>query len=158
MLFGRAAFRRCIGFGVVVFFNATASAYAATRLADLAPADFYFGRAHMSPIEVSNRIRHGAEAVRRDRLEARRDLGMLLLAQEAIEDWASRYPRDPWIARDERKLAAIFVRIGMIDARSGARRCDRVLAHTGHLGSVSHPVRVANAKPKRKHHRFLGFM
>ena len=95
---------------------------------------------------MSNRIRHGAEAVRRDRLEARRDLGMLLLAQEAIEDWASRYPRDPWIARDERKLAAIFVRIDMIDARSGARRCDRVLAHTGRLASVSHPV-----------HRFLGF-
>lgn len=134
-------------------------AQAATRMSDLAPADEYFGRAHMSPIEVSNRIRHAQDAARRGRGEVRRDAGMLFLTQDAVEAWSRRFPRDPWVAKDERKLAPLFASLRTSDGDAGARRCNVVLARVGSpqvVASASHAKHGKSAK--KKHHRFLGMI
>ena len=127
----------------------------------------------MSPIEVSNRIRHGAQLGKEDRLMARRNAGMLLLTQDAIESWSRRYPRDPWIVRDERKLAPLFTDLETSEGDRGVRRCQDVLARTGRPQVVAnasraashrrsaygaHRSHIAHAKKKRKRRRVLGFL
>lgn len=55
----------------------------------------------MSPLEITNRIRDAE----RGRGESYRGL---MSTQAAIEDWAFKYPADPWIAPREDRIARLF--------------------------------------------------
>jgi hypothetical protein len=135
-------FRSLGAFALAVVAASTAS-QAATRTSDLAPVDRYFGRAGMSPLEIANRIRHGEDLARIDPAGARRNVGMLLLTQDAVESMARQYPRDPWVARDEHRLEPLFARMHTPQGAAGDRRCRTVLARIGS------PMRVAVATRPR---------
>lgn len=90
----------------------TTSANSRTRLA---PADEYFGRMKMSPLEITNRIN--------DAERGRASYIGLLNTQGAIEDWAGKYPADPWIAPREFRMARLFARLHSAAAASAAARC-----------------------------------
>lgn len=137
----------------------------------LAPLDEYFGRAQMSPIEITNRI-HNAE-----RRGASYD--SLLNVQDAIEDWVRLYPADPWIPAREYRMSHLFVRLHSRSGTSEAARC-RALLHADFARNrytiaaereAKPPRAVAKAAPKasaspkpiekkapRKRHRFLGIV
>lgn len=78
-----------------------ASATTASAHVKLAPADEYFGRMKMSPLEITNHI---ADGERR-----RAGYSVLTLTQNAIEDWTSKYPADPWIPSREFRLTQLFL-------------------------------------------------
>lgn len=81
----------------------------------LAPADEYFGPTKMSPLEITNRI-HDAE-IRGGSYRG------LMSTQAAIEDWASKYPADPWIAPREYRMTLLFQRLHSPDGSAEAVRC-----------------------------------
>jgi len=87
----------------------------AQPISQLAPADEYFGRARMSPLEITNRIR---DAERRGP-----SYRGLLNAQAALEDWTRKYPRDPWIAPREYRLWHLFARLHSRDGNAEAAHC-----------------------------------
>ena len=78
----------------------------------LAPADEYFGRFRMSPLEITNRI-NDAE---------RRGAGYrgLVNTQDAIEDWTAKYPADPWIAPREYRMSRLFAHLRSADGNAEA--------------------------------------
>jgi hypothetical protein len=118
----------------------------------LAPADEYFGRTHMSPLEITNRIgdaeRHGAS------------YRGLMTTQSAIEDWTRKYPDDPWIPQREYRMSHLFARLHSHDGDAEASQC-RTFMRTHFPGDKytiaseheTHPT--AKAAAKKKHH-FLG--
>lgn len=86
---------------------------------------------------------------------------MLLLTQDALEDWSRRYPRDPWIVRDEHKLAPLFGDLETDEGNAGMHRCNGVLVRVGASPVLArtrapHVRHVANAKRKPK--RLFGFL
>lgn len=100
-----------------------------------APLDEYFGRMHMSVLEITNRI-HDAEAVaslRGRRLAERFEI--LSLTQSAIEDWAAKYPGDPWIPQREFALYHLFWAMHTTPAMAAGDRC-RTLLFTRYANST----------------------
>jgi hypothetical protein len=94
----------------------------------LAPADEYFGRFAMSPLEITNRIR---DAERRGP-----SYQGLVNTQAAIEDWTRKYPRDPWIPPREYRIARLFARIRSHAAQREAAHCRAFLR--AHFASISY--------------------
>lgn len=80
-------------------------------LAEMAPADEYFGRFKMSILEIRNRL---------DAMEGRLDqdmlrpgtIGELDNLRDAILDWKHKYPHDPWLRRSLERLAREYHRAG----------------------------------------------
>jgi hypothetical protein len=92
----------------------------------LAPADEYFGRFGMSPLEITNRIR---DAERRGP-----SYQGLLNTQAAIEDWTRKYPLDPWIPPREYRIARLFARLHSHAGQVEAAHCRAFLR--AHFASV----------------------
>jgi hypothetical protein len=136
------------------FLLAAATAQSRSRLA---PADEYFGRLRMSPLEITNRIndaeRHGAS------------YRGLVNTQNAIEDWTAKYPGDPWIAPREYRMSRLFAHLHSADGNAEAGHCRAFLrAHFPGTSSSVAAARdestgakhVSSKKPIKKKHRFLG--
>jgi hypothetical protein len=127
------------------------SAESRTRLA---PADEYFGRANLSPIEITNRI---ANAERRGS-----SYGALMTTQAAIEDWTRKYPGDPWIPPREYRMSHLFARLHSRDGKAEAAWCRAYLQV--HFPGTRYAVvaeREGSAAPKsttKKKHHFLGLL
>ena len=144
-----------------------APAHAGARLA---PADEYFGRAKMSPLEITNRIR--------DAERGRSSYAGLITTQAAIEDWTQKYPDDPWIPSREYRISHLFAGLHSSRGNAEASHC-RAFLHAHFSGSsyaiaaqrdaaprkskvpakatVAKTSRVTPARePAKKHHRFLG--
>jgi hypothetical protein len=90
-------------------------ALGAASLSQVAPADEYFGRARMSPLEITNRI---SDAERRGPT-----YGGLKAAQAALEDWTRKYPADPWIPQREYRMSHLFARLHSRDGNALAAWC-----------------------------------
>jgi hypothetical protein len=139
----------------------------------LAPADEYFGRMQMSPIEITNRIN---DAERRGP-----SYGGLVNTQAAIADWTRKYPDDPWIPSREYRMERLFERLHSRNGNAEAADCrafmrvhfpgDRYTvaaqrdAGTQVARKAATPVKqTASAKrtvaknATKKHHRFLGIL
>lgn len=63
-----------------------------------APADEYFGRLKMSYLGMNNTFRDSAISAGEHTTDGR-IVGKVALAEDALEDWARKYPRDPQLAR-----------------------------------------------------------
>jgi hypothetical protein len=94
---------------------AFACASSALAESQSAPADEYFGRPQMSPLEITNRInaaeRGGASYWR------------LMATQSAIEDWERRYPNDPWIPSREYRMSHLFLHLDSSAGSAEAHQC-----------------------------------
>ncbi len=89
-------------------------------ISDLAPADEYFGREHISPLG----IRHTIFSLKDDLHHARRrpdaiahDAG---LVQDAVTDWAQRFPRDSWLPATLWNLAVLYEELPGTQAHDSA--------------------------------------
>ncbi|HZV76507.1 MAG TPA: hypothetical protein VFF63_01965, partial [Candidatus Babeliales bacterium] len=96
----------------------------------LAPADEYFGRFRMSPLEITNRIN---DAERRGA-----SYRGLVNTQDAIEDWTAKYPDDPWIASREYRMSRLFAHLRSADGNAEAGHCRAFLRE--HFPGTSYSV------------------
>ncbi len=89
-------------------------------LSDLAPADEYFGREHLSAIV----IRHKVFALKDDLHHARMMPGSVQHdadeVQDALADWTQKFPRDPWIPGTAWYLATLYEELPGPDAQKQA--------------------------------------
>jgi len=89
-------------------------------VSDLAPADQYFGHTHISILE----LRHKTLALKDD-LHKRRhspsDIAHDASAlTDAFFDWATRFPKDPWLPRTGWELATLYEELPGPEARDSA--------------------------------------
>ncbi len=96
---------------IVAVVATCAPALAGDSLRGLAPADEYFGRFNLSILGVTNTLRDAG-----NRLDAGGDPraivdGPLSFVTDALHDWESKYPSDPWIAKDLFALEGLYLRV-----------------------------------------------
>lgn len=85
--------------------------------AAVAPADRYFGRMQMSILGVRNSL-HDLDV----QLDAHPEDGAkvydkAVLVEDAMRDWAEKFPSDPWLPKFIHSLAQIYRKAGTEDAR-----------------------------------------
>jgi hypothetical protein len=102
--------------GVVAAIIMASGARAFAQTATLAPADETFGRFNLSVLGIANAIRDCG-----DRIDGGADAralitGPLAFATDAIHAWETRYPGDPWIAKDLLALETVYIKIPTSDA------------------------------------------
>lgn len=88
----------------------------------VAPADEYFGRLKMSVLGIRNKVKDlGLDAdLHPERAHA--VLGTALQVEDALRDWAHKYPADSWLPRYAYALETLYERISGDDAHGRAIR------------------------------------
>jgi hypothetical protein len=92
-----------------------------------APADEYFGRQEISTLGIDNMIRDTDERESSDPAIAPRLYGGLMAAEDALEDWAAKYPHDSWIPKRAYEISHLFWRMHSAEANAAADRCRNIL-------------------------------
>jgi hypothetical protein len=127
-------------------------AFADQRLA-VAPADEYFGRQKISTLGIDNMIRDTTQRENFDPSLAYRLVGALSTAEDALEDWAAKYPHDSWIPKRAYLMSHLFWRMHTPEANAMANRCRTLLfkqfSHTRYavLARVETPAMIAPDPP-----------
>jgi hypothetical protein len=86
----------------------------------LAPADEYFGRLQMSVLGVRNKVKDlGLDADLHPEHE-KAILGNAMWVEDAMRDWAKKYPFDRWLPRYAYALEVMYERIPSTDAHRRA--------------------------------------
>jgi len=110
---------------------ACALAFAPPVLADQknidAPVDEYFGRQKISTLGIDNMIRDTDQRESSDPTMAARLYGGLMTAEDALEDWAVKYPHDSWIPKRAYEMSHLFWRMHSAEASAAADRCRNLL-------------------------------
>ena len=96
---------------IIAAFSAMLAPAMAQDTQGLAPADEYFGHYKLSVLGIANTIRDAGA-----RLDSGTDphtmtSGPLSFVNDAIKDWESQYPADPWISKDLLALEAVYLRV-----------------------------------------------
>jgi hypothetical protein len=104
-----------------------ASTTAAAPKAAVAPADEYFGRQKLSTLGIDNMIHDTDMRESFDPDLASRLYGPLMAAEDALEDWAAKYPHDSWIPKRAYLLSHLFWRMHSSEAVAAADRCRSLL-------------------------------
>ncbi len=108
-----------------------AALFALPALADqklaVAPADEYFGRQKISTLGIDNLIRDTEQRENFDPSLASRLIGALSAAEDAMEDWAAKYPHDSWIPKRAYEMSHLFWRMHTPEANAMADRCRNLL-------------------------------
>jgi hypothetical protein len=106
-------------------------AFALPALADQktvdAPVDEYFGRQQISTLGIDNMIRDTDQRESLDPTIAARLYGGLMAAEDALEDWAEKYPQDSWIPKRAYEMSHLFWRMHIAEADAAADRCRTIL-------------------------------
>ena len=118
-------FAACLSFVALL----TMPAFAATTTSQVAPADEYFGRQKISTLGLDNMIRDTETRENFNPEAASRLYGALANAEDALEDWAHKYPHDSWIPKRAYLLSHLFWRMHTPEASAAAGRCRYVLFH-----------------------------
>ena len=105
---------------------AASSVHKATPV-KVAPADEYFGRMKMSILGITNSIRDTGLREGFDPTNAGKYYGGLAFTEEALEDWAHKYPQDTWIPRRAYDLSHEFWHMHTPQADGQAQRCRAIL-------------------------------
>jgi len=95
--------------------------------AAVAPADEYFGRQKLSTLGIDNMIHDTDMREGFDPQLASRLYTPLMAAEDALEDWAKKYPGDTWIPKRAYLLSHLFWRMNTPEASRAAERCRSVL-------------------------------
>lgn len=93
----------------------------------VAPADEYFGRMKMSVLEITNHVRDSETRIANDPAHASSQYNMLSWTQDAVEDWARKYPADNWIPSREYRLSHLFWKMHTPEGNKAAERARKVL-------------------------------
>src|SRR5579863_3339607 len=95
----------------------------------VAPADEYFGRMKMSILGISNSIKDTGTREGFDPVHASNYYGGLALTENALQDWARKYPQDSWIPRRAYDLSHDFWLMHTPQADAQANACRNLLFH-----------------------------
>ena len=95
----------------------------------VAPADEYFGRMKMSILGITNSIRDTGTREGFDPSHASQYYGGLFMTENALLDWAHKYPQDSWIPRRAYDMSHDFWRMHTADGDRQAQVCRNVLFH-----------------------------
>jgi hypothetical protein len=93
------------------------SLVSAEPMQNLAPADRYFGRMKMSILGIRNSIKDLEVRLDRAPEDADHVFDKAVLVEDALHDWQTKFPRDPWIPRYAYKLAKLYGKVARDDAR-----------------------------------------
>lgn len=74
----------------------------------LAPADAYFGREKLSPLGIRHTTLTLKDDLHHNRQQPEAIEHKAEFVEDALDDWATRYPHDPWIASAAWQLGTLF--------------------------------------------------
>ena len=93
---------------------------AAQVAATTAPADQYFGKLKMSALRIRYETMQLKKRYENHDLLPDQTLHLLLLTQDAFDEWARLYPKDPWLASTGYELAQLYEELPGTVARDHA--------------------------------------
>jgi hypothetical protein len=105
-----------------------------------APADEYFGRLKMSALRVRYETMQLKKRYEAHQLLPEQTEHLLLLTEDAFDQWAARYPKDGWLASTGVLLAALYAELpGEVAREHAVTLYVYVKAHFPHspYGAVS---------------------
>ena len=88
--------------------------------ATTAPADQYFGKLKMSALRIRYETMQLKKRYENHDLLPDQTLHLLLLTQDAFDEWARLYPKDPWLASTGYELAQLYEELPGTVARDHA--------------------------------------
>lgn len=127
MILGR---RAAVGFVSALILSAPLRATAISP-SPLAPADEYFGRQKLSILSITNTLHDASRRVASSPKHAAEMYHPLLEVEDAIQDWARKYPQDAWIAPRAQTMLHLFRCMGTGDGEKEAVRCRSLIAAVG---------------------------
>ncbi len=89
----------------------------------VAPVDEYFGQSRLSTLGITNAIRDTRAKVSQDLPHAAKFYEPFLKVENALEDWAAKYPQDRWIPVRAFAMAGVFGKMHTREAHNAAQRC-----------------------------------
>jgi len=92
----------------------------ATLAVTSAPADEYFGKLKMSALRVRYETMQLKKRYETHRLLPEQTEHLLLLTQDSFDQWAARYPKDPWLASTGLLIAVLYAELPGANAREHA--------------------------------------
>jgi hypothetical protein len=117
----------------------------------VAPLDEYFGRQKLSPLGIENVIHDTNLRVHYDPLHASRYYGDLAPAEDALDDWARKYPADPWLAGRAYFMSHVFWAMHTKEADAAAAHCRALLFArfpTSHWAALAKHETESNEAPQ----------
>jgi TolA-binding protein len=93
----------------------------------VAPLDEYFGRMKLSPLGINNTIHDTNLHVKYDSANAGRYYQSLAWAEDALHDWARKYPNDTWLPGRAYYMSHVFWQMHTADGDAAAERCRTML-------------------------------
>lgn len=116
--------KHVILFGLICWLGVVQVAHAAIRVA---PLDEYFGKQKLSPLGIENTIHDTNLRVRYDPLHADRYYAALAGAEDALDDWARKYPDDPWLPGRAYFMSQVFSEMHTSSGDAAAQACRDLL-------------------------------
>jgi hypothetical protein len=93
----------------------------------VAPADEYFGRMKLSILGIGNIMHDTKLREAYDPAHAADNFTKLAAAEDALEDWAAKYPGDTWLPGKAYYMSHEFWAMNTADADRAAERCRAML-------------------------------
>jgi hypothetical protein len=93
----------------------------------VAPLDEYFGKMKLSPLGVNNTIHDTNLHVNYDKANAGHYYQALEWAEDALHDWARKYPQDTWLPGRAYYMSHVFWEMHTSEATAAAERCRTML-------------------------------
>jgi hypothetical protein len=85
-----------------------------------APADKYFGKLNMSPLRIRYEIMQLRKRYETHQLLPEQAVHLLLLTENAFDQWAKAYPKDPWLASTGFAMGNLYAELPGTVARAHA--------------------------------------
>jgi hypothetical protein len=93
----------------------------------VAPADEYFGRMKLSILGIGNILHDTKLREAYDPAHAADNYTKLSFAEDALEDWATKYPQDNWLPAKAYFMSHEFWAMNTPDGDRAAERCRALL-------------------------------
>jgi TolA-binding protein len=93
----------------------------------VAPLDEYFGKMKLSPLGINNTIHDTNLRVKYDSANAGRYYQGLAWAEDALRDWARKYPNDTWLPGRAYYMSHVFWQMHTPEGDAAAERCRTML-------------------------------
>lgn len=93
----------------------------------VAPLDEYFGKMKLSPLGINNTIHDTNLHVKYDAANAGHYYQSLAWAEDALHDWARKYPGDTWLPGRAYYMSHVFWQMHTPEGDAAAQRCRTML-------------------------------
>src|ERR1700736_3958114 len=106
----------------------------------VAPLDEYFGRMKLRPLGINNTIHDTNLHVKYDSANAGHYYQGLAWAEDALRDWARKYPNDTWLPGRAYFMSHVFWQMHTPDGDAAAERCRTMLFtdfHKSHWAALA---------------------